>query len=88
LVKAEGYADSTEKGNTIGWGNVQREVKTANKNRHIIAATEQYLNEARAQEIVQKTDAIKNAVSGIWQDAKGYVHTTQLNDAHAKNRKF
>lgn len=88
LAKAEGYADSTEKANTVGWGNVQREVKTANKSRNTIAATEQYLNEARAQEIVQKTDAIKNAVSGIWQDAKGYVHTNQLNQAHANNRKF
>lgn len=88
LAKAEGYAEGTEKANTIGWGNVQREVKTANKNRNTIAATEQYLNEARAQEIVQKTDAIKNAISGIWQDAKGYVHTTQLNKAHAKNRNF
>lgn len=88
LVKAEGYADSTEKANTIGWGNVKRETEVANRNRRTIAATEQYLNEARAQEIVQKTDAIKNAISGIWQDAKGYVHTNQLNQAHANNRKF
>lgn len=88
LVKAEGYADSTDKANTIGWGNVKREVEVANRNRKTIAATEQYLNEARAKEIVQKTDAIKNAVSGIWQDAKGYVHTNQLNEAHANNRKF
>lgn len=88
LVKAEGYADSTDKANTIGWGNVKREAEAANRNRKTIAATEQYLNEARAQEIVQKTDAIKNAVSGIWQDAKGYVHTNQLNEAHTNNRNF
>lgn len=88
LAKAQQYADSTDKANTIGWGNVQRGTEIANENRRIIGATEQYLNEANQKEIIQKTDAIKNAVSGIWTDAKKYVQTTQLNDAHLKNRDF
>lgn len=88
LAKAQQYSDSTEKANAIGWGNTQRATNVANRNRKIIGATEQYLNESRAKEIIQKTDAIKNAISGIWQDAKGYIHTNQLNQAHANNRKF
>lgn len=88
LAKAQQYSDSTEKANEVGWGNTQRATSVANRNRKVIGATEQYLNESRAKEIVQKTDAIKNTISGIWQDAKGYVHTNQLNQAHANNRAF